>query len=383
MVAVLYVHTRFDSPGGANFVAVETANILSNYEEFDMSIATARFNSDLYNLDPDVSLYEFGGGSPASVNHWIQLPTILLRLAEIIRQEDIDIVLFHSIPTPYWTVPLKRLTSDTRYIWYAHDPNAYLNSPGKIQDVPNPLRTGMKISHPLLKKLDRSIISNHIDSVIANSQFTKRIIQNTYESPTTVIYPGINIERFTQPSVEDSSTIFTVGQLNRYKNFDTLIRAYSKFKERVERPISLDIAGTGSYKKQLEKIAIDEGVDADVNFLGYISDSELTTRYAKAMVSVYLPESEPFGLVPVESMAAGTPVIAVNSGGIKETVEDGRTGLLLSESSETELSNALFKLSTSPKLCEDMGKAAKNRVTSTFTIQHTADQLADFFHQTG
>lgn len=382
MVSVLYVHTRFDSPGGANFVAVETANLLSGHEELNMSIATARFNSDLYDLDSDVSLYELGGGSPASITHWLRLPTILSRLATIIQREDIDIVLFHSIPTPYWTVPLKQMTSETRYVWYAHDPNAYLNSPGKIQDVPNPLRTGMKMSLPLLKKLDRWIISNQVDSIIANSQFTECMICDSYDVYSTVIYPGIDVGRFDQLSPTVGRTIFTVGQLNKYKNFDMIIRAFADLNKKIESSMSLEVAGTGSYKQQLEEIAIEEGIDDQVKFLGYLSDSELVSRYAKAMVTVYLPENEPFGLVPVESMAAGTPVIAVDSGGIKETVEDGKTGLLLSTASEMELSNALWELFNSPELCESMGTAGRERVRSTFSIQHTAGQLADFFLDT-
>ena len=382
MVSVLYIHTRFDSPGGANFVAVETANRLSGYDGINMSIATARFNSELYNLDNSVSLYELGGGSPASITHWIRLPTILSRLAEIISGNDVDIVVFHSIPTPYWTLPLKRITSNVSYVWYAHDPNAYLNLPGKIQDIPNPLRTGVKISFPLLKNLDRWIISNQVDSIISNSQFTKQVIQESYNVNSTVIYPGIEVSRFDEVSPTIGNSIFTVGQLNKYKNFDILIRAFARLESQVNSPLSLEIGGSGPYKERLEEIATEEGVNNNVRFLGYLSDSELVSRFEQAMVTVYLPENEPFGLVPVESMAAGTPVIAVDSGGIKETVKHGETGLLVSTASEREILNCLIKFIDSPKLCDSMGAAAREHAISTFSLQNTADGLAEFFLDT-
>jgi glycosyltransferase involved in cell wall biosynthesis len=194
-----------------------------------------------------------------------------------------------------------------------------------------------------------------------------------------VIYPGIEVSRFNQVSPATGKTIFTAGQLNKYYKFDVIIRSFARFKSQFDNSLSLEIGGTGQYKQQLKEIAIEEGVDDEVKFLGYLSDSELVSRYAQAMATVYLPKNEPFGLVPIESMAAGTPVIAMDSGGIKETVVDGKTGLLVSTASEREVSNAFSELFNSPNLRESMGTAGKERAISTFSLQHTVDQLADVF----
>lgn len=378
MPSVLYIHTRFSTPGGANTVAVETANRLAPRSDFEMSIATATFNTDYYDLHSEVTLREVGGGSPGSISHWLRLPAVLQRVAGIIEEKDIDIIVFHSIPTPYWTAALKRLHPEVQYIWYAHDPNAYLNLPGKISDVPTPLRLIMQLSLPLVRYVDRRVIGESLDAVIANSNFTRQVLKDSYSVDPYVIYPGINSNRVPEEADDSERVIFTVGQLNRYNNHDVLIRAMSNVAERLEDPPRLVVGGTGPFQQHLEMIASEEDVGGLVDFIGYVPESELYTRYATALATVYLPEKEPFGLVPIESMATGTPVIAVDSGGFKETISNGKTGILVPEASESAVTDALIRLVESPELRSKMGQAAKQRITSKFSIEDTTNELASY-----
>lgn len=377
MTSVLYVHTRFDTPGGANTIAVETANRLSDRPDFEVAIATARFNDEYYSLNANVRLHEVGGGSPGSLAHWAKLPWVLRRIAVVIDEIDVDVVVFHSIPTPYWTLYLERVAPEVRFLWYAHDPNAYLNLPGKLRDVPFPLRSLMGVGLPAIRWVDRGVITTTLDGVIVNSEFTRGIIKDVYELDAPVVYPGIDLDRFEQSDGERPSNriLFTVGQLNRYNNFDVLIRSMAELAEQLDFPPHLIIAGTGPQRDSLEALARSEGLADLVEFTGYVTNDELIDYYRRSIATVYLPEDEPFGLVPIEAMATGTPVIALDSGGIRETVVDGQTGMLVANPLESSIAAALAKLVTSPDLCRKMGHKARERSVSRFSIDNTVSGL--------
>ena len=381
MTSVLYVHTRFDSPGGANYVAVETANRLVQRDDLAISIATARFNHDIYDLCDDVQLYEFGGGSPSTLGHWIQLPHILHSLSSIIDTKEVDIVVFHSIPTPYWTVVLERLAPEITYAWFAHDPNAYLNLPGKIEDIPNPLRTFVQVFLPGIRHFDRHIVRKHVDTILSNSEFTKQIITDAYDVHSTVIYPGVRTDYFSGYSETLNQSFFTVGQLNRYNNFDVLIRSMGILTDRLENPPSLIIGGEGQNREYLEDLVWQEGLTDFVTFVGYLSDQELREQYARSLATVYLPENEPFGLVPVESMASGTPVVAIDSGGIRETIIDEKTGKLVSSVSEEAIANALVEIATDTEYRESLENSAQKRARKLFSAPEMANRFEDILRR--
>lgn len=368
---------------------VETANRFVGREEVDISVATARLNEDVYTLNSDVDLYEFGGGSPSQLKHWVRLPEIIVDINTIIKENDIDVVVFHSIPTTYWSLVLKKFNPDVSFVWYAHDPNSYLNLPGKIKDVQNPMRTLIEVGNPIINWFDKHIISSSIDHVISNSQFTSRIIAEEYNLNSEVIFPGIDTSKFTNGSYSfnnqsiSNNIIFSVGQINKYKNFDTLIYAMSALNERIDQSPELVIAGTGSHKSNLVELADRLNVYDLVDFVGRLTESELIDYYARALVTAYLPENEPFGLVPVESMACGTPVIARDSGGIRETVDDCQTGILLSQLTPEKVADAIHQLLINHEETKKMGKEAQNRMRAQFSIKKTVDSLENRFVKYG
>ena len=112
----------------------------------------------------------------------------------------------------------------------------------------------------------------------------------------------------------------TVSRLAPTKHIDLLIQVANEMK------ISLKIVGTGNQEKYLKSIA-----GSTVEFLGAVSDEKLSDLYANAKAFLYASLNEDFGMVPVEAMLQGTPVIALSSGGVKETVIDGKTGFTFEE----------------------------------------------------
>jgi len=116
-----------------------------------------------------------------------------------------------------------------------------------------------------------------------------------------------------------------VGRLVSYKRFDLAISVFNKL------GYKLKIAGVGPEMKRLKKIAGDK-----IEFLGLISDEELASYYAKCQALIF-PQEEDFGIVPLEAMASGRPVIAFRGGGASETIIDGKTGVFFDEQNEESL----------------------------------------------
>ena len=180
------------------------------------------------------------------------------------------------------------------------------------------------------------------DLVVVNSKFTRRTVQQTFPTlPTNmpVLYPALDTSNMVPPNEKTKSTTSPIVSLNRFerkKNIGLLIEAY-KYLQDTHQSINLPplvIAG-GYDTKNVENVehrgelqALAEKLGVDVDFRLDISDSERATLFQTALSVVYTPDKEHFGIVPLEAMYAGTPVVAVDSGGPTETVVDGQTGFL-------------------------------------------------------
>jgi glycosyltransferase involved in cell wall biosynthesis len=144
-------------------------------------------------------------------------------------------------------------------------------------------------------------------------------------------------------NTEKADFIFTISRLTKFKNIDKIIDAFDKISKK-HSTYKLIIAGDGENKENLENLVKRKGLHKKIIFLGRVSDKELTKLYKKSKMTIVSAKNEPFGLVPVESMQHGTPVIAHNSGGPKETVLHNKTGFLFNNKKELEkLINKLIK----------------------------------------
>ncbi len=114
----------------------------------------------------------------------------------------------------------------------------------------------------------------------------------------------------------------------------------------------------------LEELA--RGLDVDLRLLGNVSEAQLVDLYNQALVTVYAPHREPFGLVPVESLACQTPVVAVREGGIQETIVHAHTGLLVERDPE-QFARAVAGLLDQPELAAAYGRNGRERVLRYWT----------------
>jgi glycosyltransferase involved in cell wall biosynthesis len=168
-----------------------------------------------------------------------------------------------------------------------------------------------------LRLWDR-LSADRVDHFVANSENVRRRILKHYRREATVIHPPVDTESY-HLSDEQDDYYLLAGQLVGYKRADLAVRAFNDFGRR------LVVIGEGEELRALRSMA-----GANVEFLGWQPDHVLSRYYARCRALIF-PGEEDFGMVPVEAMAAGRPVIALARGGALETVIEGETGLFFKD----------------------------------------------------
>lgn len=170
--------------------------------------------------------------------------------------------------------------------------------------------------------------SMRVSHFVANSAYVSRRIQRFYNRSAMVIHPPVSTQNF-ELSSEKEDYYLLVGELVAYKRADLAIEAFSHNGKR------LKVVGTGELYEECRAKA-----PPNIEFLGKVGSGELPALYSRARALVF-PGIEDFGIVPVEALASGTPVIAFGKGGALETVVHGVTGIIFPEQSLGSLDSAI------------------------------------------
>ena len=228
----------------------------------------------------------------------------------------------------------------TLHVTYCHSPMRYVWD--HSHSYQNQFRSFLPLQilyKPLLHRIrlwDR-LAAERVDRYLTNSKYVAARIQKYYHRESELIAPPVDLSFFVPDAIAErmrtkkKAAYLAVGRLIPYKRFDLAVKACKKLK----RP--LHIVGEGPELGRLKKLA-----GKDVVFLGKISDEDLRKEYQKAKALVF-PQLEDFGIVPLEAMACGTPVIAYGKGGALETVKENISGLFFDEQTEDSLVKAIQK----------------------------------------
>lgn len=187
-----------------------------------------------------------------------------------------------------------------------------------------------------MRKRDLESVED-IDIFIANSTVTQARIKEYYGKPSTIIYPPVDVARFTPPpqaKAGERSGYVIWGRHVPYKRFDLAIQAANVLK------VPLTIAGAGPDTGRLKSLA-----GPTIKFVGRISDEALV-KLAQDSRAFIFPNEEDFGISAVEALAAGTPVIAYKKGGALDIVQDGETGVFFEEQTVESLVEAMKRFET-------------------------------------
>ncbi len=197
--------------------------------------------------------------------------------------------------------------------------------------------------------------AKRVDQFIANSNTVKERIRRIYGRDSIVLTPPVS-DRFLQAPLEKEKGgyFLIVGRLVPYKHFDIAIEAANRLK------LPLKIVGGGSEEGRLRRIA-----GPTVEFLGHAKDDDLPALYGRALATLF-PVHEDAGIVPLESMASGTPVIALKKGGALDTVIEGKTGLFFDDQSVESLVDALQRFRVEQFDQEEIRNHAKKFSSGSF-----------------
>jgi glycosyltransferase involved in cell wall biosynthesis len=176
-----------------------------------------------------------------------------------------------------------------------------------------------------------------------------------------VIYPGVDAAWYhPDPGTPraERPTFLYVGRLRRYKGLDIVLRALAT--ARVARAdLVLEIAGQGDDRPRLERLARALGVADAVRFVGFVSDEEKRRLMRRAWAVVFPSPKEGWGISNVEAAACGTPALASDSPGLRESVRDGETGFLVPHGDVRALTQRMLELAGDPMLVARLGRGAR------------------------
>jgi glycosyltransferase involved in cell wall biosynthesis len=230
-----------------------------------------------------------------------------------------------GIKTPKETVHINYCHTPTHYYWRFYD--EYMKQPGF--GIFNPLaRLGLKLLLGPLRKWDYRA-AQRADYFIANSAHIQADIQTYYERDAIVIHPSIDVARFDVPEPPERTGFVIAGRHVPQKRMDLAVIACTKL------GLPLTVVGDGPERKRLMRLA-----GPTITFTGRVSDTDMPHYLAAAQAFIF-PSFEDLGIVPIEAMAAGTPVIAYRAGGALEYVEEGKTGILFDKQTVPSLRKAL------------------------------------------
>ena len=313
---------------------------------------------------------------------------------------------FYVIPIPFFSREIKDTVKNLKLdIIHSHQPYSLGNEALKFSkklNIPIVFTYHIKYedySHyiPLIpksisKKYIRKITtkySNQCDNIIAPSTAIKKmLVDRGIKSPINIIPSGINIDNFKKDTGQkneirkkynikpDDILLITACRLTKEKNLGFLVRSFAKIKKKSEN-IKFMIVGDGAVKKDLEKSAEELGIKNSIIFTGLVNRTEIVSLYQASDIFVFSSKTETQGLVAVEAMAAGNPVVAVKASGIEDMVKDKEDGFLTSESEE-EFSESVLKIVNDKNLREKISMQAKIN-SKRFSIEPWVEKVVELY----
>jgi glycosyltransferase involved in cell wall biosynthesis len=215
------------------------------------------------------------------------------------------------------------------HICYCHSPfrYAWFERDRAMTECPRLARPLMRHTLQRIRSWDRDA-AKRVTRYVANSALTRDRIERFYGIEADVIHPPVAVERFSIGEPEDFALF--VGQIVRHKRVEVAVEA----SRLAQRPIK--VVGDGPDLPRLRQLY----GSSNVEFLGNVTDAELADLYSRCS-ALLVPNVEEFGIAAVEAQAAGRPVIAINRGGVRETILDGETGLLVDGDDAASLAEPL------------------------------------------
>lgn len=325
---IAIIHDWFDTPGGAENVIENLLELYPDADLFSLVDFFSKENREKYLKGKQVSTSFIQKLPFAKTKFRNYLPLFPLAIEQFnLDNYDLIISSSHAVAKGVLTGPhqvhICYQYSPMRYAWDMY--HTYF----KEHNI-----TGIKAF--ILKKVLHKIriwdvvSSNRVDHFIAISTLIQDRIRKYYRRDSNIIFPPVNTDIFTCYTQKEEF-FFTASRLVPYKKVKLIVEAFN------ENGKPLKVAGSGEQYEEIKQMAKD-----NIEVLGYCSDDEMINYMQRSKAFLYAA-FEDFGIVPVEAMACGTPIIAYGKGGVLDTVKEGETGILFKEQSIGSLNSAIMK----------------------------------------
>jgi phosphatidylinositol alpha-mannosyltransferase len=353
-------------PGGVN------EHVRFTYEAMrrlghDAWVITSAYGRQVPELEGHIIRLGYGFAVPA--NGSIGRVTVSLRFKQkaqqILRRMDFDVLHFHEPFVPFLS-PTFLDASETVNVATFHAFGGFSPS----------YWVGSKVTRHLHHKLHGRIAVSG-----AARHFINRYFPGEYE----IIPNGVDLDRFADAEPyehlrDGTLNILFVGRLEERKGLIHLLRAYHRLRKR-RVDARLLVAGAGPKLREYRRYIGLRGI-RDVDFLGRVSDEQKARYFASADIfCAPATGQESFGIVLLEAMAAGVPIIASDIHGYKRVVERNVQGILVEPKNPRALAAALYALARDPDLRHELGEAGRRRAPE-FSWDRVTDRIVDYYYQT-
>lgn len=238
-----------------------------------------------------------------------------------------------------------------------------------------------KLYESLNRKIRKQIeITNahFATKIVANSRYSVESIFRSYGINSTPIHLGIDTTEYYPEKIAKKNQVVVVGNNEPQKDLPLAVYSVALINKNI-RPTLVIASPRNSDMREIERLAKKKLVR--LNLLTGLDQNGLRKIYSQSKLTLALARLEPFGLSVIESMACGTPVVAVNEGGFKETVTDNISGLLIERDPQL-IAEAISTLLSNPKMISTMGNKGTKDAVSTFTWDNTVKKLEKIFNET-
>lgn len=365
MRIAIFTDTFLPQVNGVVRSIVTTANVLAKHGH---SIAIFTVNAEKLTkkikakeLDERVQVYPFSSFAlPTYKELQVRIPTFVPSLFEVYRFNP-DLIHSHTTFGIGWEAVMSANFLNIPLVGTHH---------GFLAEFLKHVKLDYRIMKPLARRY-LSFYYNRCDAVISPSEaLVKELMQYKLRRPVHVLSNPVDLKYFSVNKTKESlrkkfhfnkPTIIHFGRLSYEKSTDLVLRAFAQILN-WGIDARLVIIGDGPERGKLEAVGKKLNIDKSVEFTGILRDNDLTERIAAGDFFVSASTIETQGLVFLEAMALGLPVIGVNVGGVPEYVDNGKSGFIVEPGNVKAIAEAMKKFIDHPELRESFGQNAKESV---------------------
>lgn len=343
--------------GGARRAANELLKRLNKIFEVDLYYVDSKEDKEITKFSKKTFFYPFYPKIWKG-NNWkirlykdtwelFRLYNLHLKISKDIKSRKYDYVFVH--PSKFTQAPFLLRHLKNKCIYYCQEPLriVYDEHLSNLSFV----RFHKRLYEFLIRQIRKRIDLKNIKSasvVLANSNFSKSLIEKSYGIKAKVCYLGVDTNIFKPFDVKKTYDVLFIG--NKDKGYDLLVGALQFFKK----------------KPKIKTIFREKGQS--------MTDKELALTYNKSKILVALNQNEPFGLIPLEAMACGVPVIAIDKGGYKESIINNKTGFLVPPST-IDLYEKINDVINDNKLRDELAKSSRLHILKNWTWDKSIKML--------